>query len=359
MTRDVRAVIDLDALRQNYQTARKHAPNARCMAVVKANAYGHGLVEAATALARIDADGFAVSCLEEAIPLRDAGITQPILLLQGPFHADELAEIVARDLDIVLHDHWQLDLLASAKLAGPVTVWLKVDTGMGRLGFAPDEVADAYRRLQGMKDVADHIRLMTHLACADDRDDPMTQRQQACFQETTASLGGERSLANSAAVLGWPDTHADWVRPGIMLYGANPFVDRQAAPALQPVMTLMSRLVAIKTMPAGHCIGYGASFTCPEEMPVGVVTVGYGDGYPRHVPTGTPILVGGQRTRILGRVSMDLLCVDLRGLEVCVHDPVVLWGKGLPAEEIADAAGTIAYELFCQVTPRVPRIYEG
>lgn len=358
MTRGTRAVVDLQALRHNLSVARQAGGGAQVMAVIKANGYGHGLLPVAQAL--VGADAYAVSCLEEAIPLRQAGLTQPILLLEGIYREDELEAVAEHELDLLIHSPWQIECLERSPRRDRYTCWLKLDSGMHRLGFAPDTARAAYQRLQACAAVAPHIRLITHLACADDRNDRYTERQLEVFAAAGDGLPGERSIANSAGLLGWPDSRADWVRPGIMLYGSSPFVDDGEAPALEPVMTLESRLIAINRCRAGDRIGYAGTFTCPEDMPVGVVSIGYGDGYPRHAPTGTPVLVSGRRSQLLGRVSMDMICVDLRGLDdCCINDPVVLWGRGLPAEEVARAAGTISYELFCQLTPRVRFEYHG
>ena len=360
MTRRTRAVIHADALQHNLAQARHAAPASRLMAVIKSDGYGHGLLRVASALRR--ADAFAVTCLEEAIPLREAGYAHPILLLAGPFEADELALYRRYRLDLVVHSAWQVELLESAPPGRSLSVWLKVDSGMHRLGLAPEQVPGMHARLQACAAVNRHIRLLSHMACADDRDDPdSTPQQLQCFHDAVRGLDGERSLANSASVLGWPDTHADWIRPGIMLYGVDPFCDEQTRrPDLRPTMTLASPLIAIRHVRAGERIGYGATWTCPEDMPVGVVAIGYGDGYPRHAPSGTPVLVNGAETQLLGRVSMDLITIDLRGLldRVAIGDEVVLWGQGLPVERIAALCGTIGYELLCGVSPRVYRDME-
>lgn len=355
MTRPTRAIIHPGALRHNLGVARKAAPHSRVMAVIKSNGYGHGLLRAAGALR--EADAFAVTCLEEAIPLREAGYAHPILLLEGIFHPGELEQVRRYRLDLVVHAEWQVAALEAAPPGRPLSVWLKVDSGMHRLGFDPDQVSAVYRRLLGCRAVASHIRMMSHLACADDRDDDAsTPAQFAVFDDAVRELAGEQSLANSAGVLGWPGSHRDWIRPGVMLYGVDPFCDaRRDRPDLRPAMTLSSVLIAIRRYPAGAHIGYGATWTCPEDMPVGVVAIGYGDGYPRHAPNGTPVLVAGRESQLVGRVSMDMITVDLRGLEdqVDVGDPVVLWGKGLPVERVAACAGTIGYELLCGVAARV------
>lgn len=354
MTRNIHAQVDLGALRHNLRVARAAAPHSRLLAVVKADAYGHGLLPVARAAGDL-ADGFAVSCLEEAIPLREAGIDKPILLLEGFFDPSELPVIERYGLDCALHADWQLEMLERARVARPIPIWLKIDSGMHRLGVRPEEARAFYWRLRDCPAVDQHVRLMTHLAYADDRSDEYTHYQLENFERATEGLPGERSIGNSAGVLAWPRTRSDWVRPGIMLYGASPFADGQPSPAaLRPVMTLRTRLVAVRQCRKGDRIGYAGRFECPEDMPVGVVAAGYGDGYPRHAPCGTPVLVDGRRAGIVGRVSMDMLCVDLRGLEhVRPGAEVTLWGEGLPVEEIAAACGTISYELLCKLTRRV------
>lgn len=358
MTRITRATVHVDALRANLAAARAAAPDSRVMAVLKADAYGHGLLAAADALA--DADGVAVSCLGEAQPLRRAGYHHRILLLEGLFDADEVEAFVADRLDPVVHAPWQLDLLAQHPPSQPLDVWVKVDSGMHRLGFQPRDLADVRERLSQLSGVA-RIRYITHLACADDRDDPTTRDQLQCFEGALAGLEGERSIANSAAILGWPGAHGDWVRPGIMLYGCSPFADQRGAPALRPALTLEARLIAVQEHEAGARIGYGGTFVCPERMPMGVVSIGYGDGYPRRAPNGTPVLVNGRRVPLAGRVSMDMIHVDLRPApDAQPGDRVVLWGEeDLRAEEIAAYCQTISYELLCQLTDRVAFQYGG
>jgi alanine racemase len=362
MSRAARAVIDLDALRHNLQRACAVNPNAKQFPVIKADAYGHGLLPVAQALAE-HADGFAVASIEEAIVLREGGINQPILLLEGFFHAGELSKIQQYQLDIVVHHDAQLDALEDLATqpdsAEPINVWLKVDTGMHRLGFSIDDVSTAWQRLMACDVVNQPPRLMTHLACADDFHNASTQQQLELFSNVLPNVQTERSIANSAGILGWMPSHADINRPGIMLYGVSPFENEVGdARRLRPVMTLRSELIAVKHCKAGDAVGYGATWSCPEDMPVGVVAMGYGDGYPRHAPAGTPVLVNDIEVPLIGRVSMDMICVDLRGqIDAKVGDDVVLWGDGLPAETVARAAGTIAYELFCNVTARVPRQY--
>lgn len=358
MSRSVRAIIDLAALRHNLSVVRAAAPTARVMAVVKADGYGHGLRETAEAL--LSADAFAVTCLNEALCLREAGLLHPIVLLEGFFDLSELRAIAAHRLDIVVHADWQLEILEQVRLPHLLRIWLKVDSGMRRLGFSPQQLPAALARLRA-SGVAGEVRLMTHLACADDRNNDYTIKQMAAFDLASAGLSLERSIANSAGILAWPQTHADWVRPGIMLYGASPFADgRPEQPELRPVMTLTGQLIAIHQLQRGDAIGYAGSYVCPEDMPVGVVSIGYGDGYPRHAPTGTPVLVNGERASIVGRVCMDMICIDLRGLSRMpqVQDSVILWGKGLPIEEVATTSGTISYELLCKLTERVVFEYQ-
>lgn len=352
MSRAIEAQIDLQAFQANLQTVRRHAPQSRILAVVKADGYGHGLLRVARALRA--ADAFGVAAIEEALDLRAAGIEHPIVLLEGFFEVNELAEIAARDLHIVVHHEWQLAALESARLPGSLTAILKINSGMHRLGFAPGEAVTAYERLAACPAVGE-IQLMTHLACAEERDNPVTLAQIDSFAAATAGLTGACSMANSAAVLQWPASHGDWVRPGIMLYGVSPFADSVGEEeGLKPVMTLKSRLISVRQCRRGDAIGYGGVWRCPEDMPLGVVAAGYGDGYPRSVPNGTPVLVNGRRVPLVGRVSMDMICVDLRSQPgAAVGDEVVLWGTGLPVEEVARSAGTIGYELLCGVTRRV------
>ncbi len=305
----------------------------------------------------LDADAFAVACLEEGLALREAGVNRPILLLEGVFEAMELPLCARHDLQIAVHHPEQALMLERARLARPVRVWLKLDTGMHRLGLEPDTAPTLFQRLRQSPAVVPDIGWMSHLARADERDCDYTLRQLQLFEAATADLPGERSLANSAGILGWPQTHFDWVRPGIMLYGASPFVDSLAADeGLQPVMTFHTRLISIKRLRKGEPVGYGGTWRCPEDMDVGVAAVGYGDGYPRHAPSGTPVLINGRETPLIGRVSMDMITLDLRGHpEARLDDRVTLWGGGLPVERIAQAAGTIAYPLLCGITARVRR----
>jgi alanine racemase len=354
MARPTHAFIDTTALRANIQCVKVCAPNSRIIAVIKANGYGHGAIRIAQAIEE-QVNAFAVSCLEEALHLREAEITIPIVLLEGFFHPDELPLIADQNLQIVVHTLIQFEYLLKARLEKPISVWLKVDTGMHRLGFAPSDIEAIYKRLKQCEHVAQPIRLMSHLACADDRQDDTTEQQTQIFMALVRHLNLEASLANSAGVLGWANTHADWVRPGIMLYGVSPFLKSVGKrEGLQAVMQLQSALISVKRYRKGDAIGYGATWRCPQSMLVGAVAIGYADGYPRHAPTGTPVLVNGRRVPLVGRVSMDMITVDLRSQpNAGIGDPVVLWGKHLPVEEIANHAGTIAYELLCHVNHRV------
>jgi alanine racemase len=352
MTRPARARIDLQALRHNFSRVRQAAPNSRTMAIIKANAYGHGTVEVARALP--DATAFGVACMEEAIALREAGFDRRIVLLEGLFAADDIALISAYRLDVVVHHDSQVDLLERGRLIRPVAVWLKVDTGMNRLGFMPDSVAAVRTRLAGISGVGD-VRLMTHFACADDLSSDYTRLQLQRFSAISTQLPGECSLANSAGVLGWPGTHADWVRPGVMLYGSSPLLGRSAGELdLRPVMTLTTRLIAVNSHRQGDPVGYSGDWVCASDTNIGVAAIGYADGYPRHAPSGMPVLVNGERVPLAGRVSMDMICLDL-GSRSCaqVGDEVILWGDGLPIDEVAARADTISYELFCGVGRRV------
>lgn len=354
--RPARALINPGALRHNFSRVRNYASLAKIMAVVKANGYGHGMAWVAKTLAA--ADGFGVASVEDGVQLREAGIKKPITLLEGFFSPDELPLLIQHRFDTVVH-HWsQLwDLEHAGKLAGTIDVWVKVDTGMHRIGFNPEAVPEVVRRLKVCM-AAGRVRVMSHFPTADNRFDTTTPYQIRAFEELTLNLNAERSIANSAGIVNWPSSHFEWVRPGIMLYGVSPMLGMSAADVdLKPVMTLASELISINARRKGDAIGYGGDWVCPEDMPVGVVAIGYGDGYPRHAPPGTPVLINGVRVPIIGRVSMDMATVDLRDLpDAKVGDRVVLWGAGLPVEEIAQLSGTIAYELLCCVTARVPRI---
>ncbi len=355
MRRVARALIDLQALRHNLARVRSLAPVSRVMAVIKADAYGHGMLSVAQALEQ--ADGFAVTCVAEALYLRDAGIRHPLLVLQGFADADDLSAIAENGISAVVHEPAQLRLLESTIVKKPIDVWLKVDTGMHRLGFPPADIQWIYQRLSALSTVCGAPTVMTHLAYADDRVDPRTQLQLAQFDQIVATLKVESSIANSAAVLSLPASHRQWVRPGIMLYGSSPFLDGDAVQdGLKPAMTLQAPLIAIKRCQRGDTVGYGGSYTCPEDMPIGVAAIGYGDGYPRHAPSGTPVLVADNRAQLVGRVSMDMITIDLRNIKAPkVGDQVIAWGHGLSVDEVARHAGTISYEILCNAGHCVTR----
>ena len=358
MTRPTRARIDLDALRHNFDYARELAGRTRLVAVVKANGYGHGAVPAARALEGA-ADAFGVACVEEALELRESGIREPVLLLEGVMGPDEIALADRLGLAMAVHQWEQIEWLRAARVQGPLTCWLKLDTGMHRLGFTPADLPAAHGALTDCVPVGE-LGLMTHLARADEPEHPYTRRQVALFEEVCAGLAGPRSLAASAGLIAWPEARGDWARPGIMLYGATPFGDpHPSAGRLRAVMTLESALIAVRDLAPGEPIGYGGRYVCARPTRVGVVAAGYADGYPRHAPDGTPVAVGGRLTRLIGRVSMDMLTVDLTDLpEARVGDPVELWGPRVSANAVAAASGTIAYQLFTGVTRRVPLVYE-
>lgn len=340
---------------RNLSVARARAPHSKVWAVVKANAYGHGLMRAAEAMRA--ADGFALLDLNEAARLREAGFAHPILLLEGIFEPRDLDQVEAMHLSPVVHCSEQIDMLEAAALKRPIDIYLKCNSGMNRLGFGAGVLRAAHARLKGLKQVKS-ITLMTHFADADGSTG--VSGQMAVFEAAAGGLAGARSVANSAALLRYPETRADWVRPGIMLYGGSPFADEDAQSlALAPAMTLRSEIIAVQNLRPGEGIGYGYIYRAERDMRIGVVACGYADGYPRHAPgtnaTGTPVLVGGARTRSVGRVAMDMLYVDLTALpQARIGTEVILWGDGLAADEVAAASGTVSYELFCALAARVP-----
>lgn len=351
MPRPISATIALGALRDNLAVARRHAPRARALAVIKASAYGHGLLRAARAMR--GADGFALLEFEAAAALRDAGYTQRIVMLEGFFDARDLPVLIEYRLGAVVHSAGQLELLRELPAGSGLDVLLKINTGMNRLGFAPAEFPAALAALQANPAVA-QITLMTHFADADD--ERGVAWQMAAFERLAAGLTLPRCLANSAAVLRYPETHGDWMRPGIMLYGCSPFAGVPAGDfGLKPAMTLSSEIIATRELKRGDSVGYGGMFSAGQDMRIGIVACGYADGYPRHAPNGTPVAVDGRLTGTVGRVSMDMLCVDLSALpHAGPGSRVVLWGEGNPVEDVAHASGTVAYELLCALAPRVP-----
>lgn len=359
MSRATTTTIHLDALRHNLAQVRRLAPNSKVMAVVKADGYGHGLERVAQALE--SADAFGVAALSDAERLRAMGLAQRIVLLSGIDEPADLSALRRLRVDTVIHHDSQLAMLEADTGSEAIRVWLKFDTGMHRLGFAPERAREVHARLRALPQVADELNLMTHFASSDEFGGAQTRAQLAGFSSTTAELHGAASLSNSAAVLGWPEAHRDWVRAGGALYGLSVVAGKTGADfGLRPAMTLSTRLIAINRVAKGERIGYSATWECPEDMDVGVAAIGYGDGYPRSVPSGTPVLVNGQRLPLIGRVSMDLMTIDLRSApDARVGDEVTLWGPHLPVEEIADAAGTISYELTCSITRRVRAVTTG
>ena len=368
----VRADIDLGALQHNFLVACRQRPDSHVLAVVKANAYGHGVDRVAPALFRVmrQGDAFAVATIGEGEQLRGLLPEANILVMQGAVNPEELQRALTGRFWLVLHSPYQLQLLQEAPLSAGtgLNVWLKLETGMNRLGMGFEDFEYCWRGLQDLPGVGRQV-IMSHLASADDLGNDSVLRQQRRLQDMLQALAAEAgdwsiSLAASGGVLSWPQTHHDWLRPGIMLYGGSSVLGETGPErGLRPVMTLRSRIVSIKTVAAGESIGYGATYTCSSQRCMGVVSVGYGDGYPRHAPNGTPVLVvggdGPRRTEIIGRVSMDMITVALDDIDARIGDEVILWGQGLAADEIATASGTISYELFCKITSRVPFQYHG
>jgi alanine racemase len=352
MPRPIRATISASALAHNLRIAKAHAAGAKVWAVLKANAYGHGLERAARALEA--ADGFAVLDFQEAARLRAAGAKKPILMLEGFFKPVDVPLLHKYALTPVIHNPEQVEMVRSTRLGGEIDACVKVNSGMNRLGFTVESLRPAYNAVRMHPDIRS-VTLMTHFADADGPGGIKAQLD--WFNEITLGFDAPRSLANSAALLRYPEqTRGDWVRPGIMLYGCSPFADRSAESlSLKPAMTLASEIIAVQHLRPGERVGYGFSYEAAGDLTVGVIACGYADGYPRHAPTGTPVLVNGKRTRIVGRVSMDMICVDITALpEARVGTPVTLWGEGLSADEVAASAGTLSYELLCALAPRVP-----
>jgi alanine racemase len=355
MARPNQARLDLGALRHNVGVARALAPRSRVMAVVKANAYGHGAVTIATAL-QAAVDALAVACLEEAVELRNAGISLPILLLEGVFDAAELPLAAQLGLWLTIENQQQLRWLEQATLPAPVCCWLKVDTGMHRLGVAPADAAQFHQRLLDSGKLQGDVVTCTHFAAADDVHSLRTQEQLAAFDALPFCV--LRSACNSAGLLAWPHAHYDWVRPGYMLYGNSPMLhDHPNARSLQPVMTLTSAVISVRDVAPGAAVGYGGTWVARRPSRIATVTIGYGDGYPRGAANGTPVLVNGQRAALAGRVSMDMITVDVTDLHnIEPGAEVVLWGAGLPLAEVARCADTIGYELTTRMPARTNRV---
>lgn len=352
LNRGAKIIIDSQALQHNYQRVHALAPTSSMLAMVKANGYGHGIANVARALPKVDA--FGVACLIEALHLRQANISQRIVLMPGVMSKEELDIALQYNIELVVHQKSQLELLEQQALVQPIHVWLKINTGMNRLGFSPEEAIDVYQRLQKNPQIIKPLKIFTHFASSELVNGQMTVEQMKSFYHITQHFNGELSLANSGAILAWPESHADWIRPGLLLYGASPLPDKTGLDHdLKPVMTWCAKLIAVHQRHKGDAIGYNSQWVCPEDMLVGVVGVGYGDGYPLHAQNGTPVLVNGKIVPLAGRVSMDMLTVDLRTQpNAKTGDDVVLWGKGLPVEIVARYATTSAYELLCNARVR-------
>ncbi|NIB42738.1 alanine racemase [Pseudomaricurvus alkylphenolicus] len=358
MSRPAQAIVDLAAVRHNFQLAQSLAPSAQTLGVVKANAYGHGAVEVAKTLEPL-APALAVACIEEAIELREAGIRKPILLLEGPFESDEVKTASEQEFWLMASGPEQVDMIANAEIDTPVRVWLKADSGMHRLGLMDEQLRQSWEKLQPLPHVDNDIVLATHFAAADELDSDFTQQQIDNFAAMAEGINAPVSMANSAGILGWEQSRGDYNRPGIMLYGASPFPgSHPEADKLKPVMTLKSKIIGLRTIEPGETVGYGRSWIAQRRSVIATVAMGYGDGYPRHAPNGTPIMVNGQQAQLAGRVSMDMITVDVTDLTVVqVGDEVECWGQQLAVNDIAERAGTIGYELITRMPLRTPRVY--
>ncbi len=352
------ATIDAAALRHNLGIVRQLAPNSRVLAVIKADAYGHGMVGTAKALA--DADGFGVARLNEALSLRSSGVIQKVVLLEGVATPEEVRQAALHNLEMVVHSFNQVAMLEQVASGVQFDVWLKIDTGMNRLGFRGEDFPLALRRLQSCAAVRS-LRLMTHFANADVADEPSTEKQLRQFESLVHSLSFERSIANSAGIISRPDARVEWVRPGLMLYGISPLGEASTRElGLLPAMRLITSLIAVRTLKKNEAVGYGSNWQAENEARIGIAAIGYGDGYPRTMRNGAPVLVDGSEASIAGRVSMDMISIDITHLpNAQVGSEVVLWGRGLPVERVAPFADTLAYELLCRVTERVAVRWEN
>lgn len=352
MSRPIVATIHSAALRQNLEIVRRAAPKSRVWSVVKANGYGHGIDRIWQHLS--DTDGFALLNLEEAILLRERGWKKPILLLEGFFHSDELELLDRYRLTTSVHSNWQIQALAKAQLSAPIDIYVKVNSGMNRLGFMPEQIHNVWQKLRSLENVGE-MTLMSHFAEAEKEEgiiEPMKQVEQAA-----EGLNCPRSLSNSAATLWHPEAHFDWVRPGIILYGASPSGQWQdiAGTGLKPAMSLSSEIIGIQQLRPGAGVGYGYRYHASAEQRIGIVACGYADGYPRHAPTGTPVVIDGIRTQTIGAISMDMMVVDLTPCpQAGIGTKAELWGEQVKIDEVASSAGTVGYELMCAIAPRVP-----
>ncbi len=353
MTYAVYATIDVGSINHNIKKVREYAPKAKIMAVIKANAYGHGLLSVASVLK--DVDGFAVARVNEGMQLRQAGFNKRILILEGFVCKEELHVLIQNDLEIVVHSLEQIEILEKYTTKKNIFVWLKHDTGMNRLGIKENEFPSVYQRLSDCSNIHHPISLITHLSSADDTNNPITLQQIVLFNKSINNYSGDKSIANSAGIIAWPDSISDWVRPGIMIYGVSPFIDKTGKElGLEPVMSLYSRLIAVKDVAQGEPVGYAGTWVSDKQTKIGIISIGYGDGYPRYAQTGTPVLVNGKRVPLIGRVSMDMITVDLSDqIDAKCGDQVTLWGEGLAVEEIAKYVDTIPYSLLCGITQRV------
>ena len=354
MGRACRAIVDLEAIQLNYRLACRLAPNSRNVAVVKADAYGHGAVDVCRAL--VEADAFGVASIDEALELREAAIRQPILLLQGFVDPSELTQICEHRLWTIVHCKEQVEVIARSRVDSPLVVWLKLDTGMHRLGLGADEFPTALAQLRDSRNVG-HIVLVTHFVSSDEPENPLTRQQIARFRRITSEAGLPVSLANSGAVLAWPEAHGDWNRPGFMLYGNSPFsVPNENAALLRPAMRLQADIIAVRKVDPGETVGYAETWTAKRPSRIATVSIGYGDGYPQQAPNGTPVLVNGERAELAGRVSMDMITVDVTDMAGAkIGDPVVLWGPELSVNEVAAHVGSIGYELLTRLPVRLQR----
>jgi len=360
--RSTKALVRLGAISHNLETAIRYAPGSKIMAVIKANAYGHGAVEVARALQSHDVatvPAFAVAFFDEAVQLRDAGISRPILVLQGTTSQADVAEASEKNFWLMLNNQLQIDRVLRADTKRPLRVWIKIDTGMQRLGLDVTELETAFEALSALPNVRNGIVLCTHLACADELQNSLTRQQVKRLRSCAARFKLPMSIANSAGIMSWPESHADWNRPGYMLYGNSPMAAWGGdSKDLVSAMTMTSQVMAIREVSAGAGIGYGHDWVASKRSKIGVISIGYADGYPRHAANGTPVLVNGQRVPLAGRVSMDMLSIDLSGLDhVKIGDPVELWGESLSIDEVASFAGTIGYEILGGLTGRVPITY--
>ncbi len=357
MSRPTRAIINLTALRHNFAVAQSLSGEGQVMPIVKANAYGHGAINIARALEPL-APALGVACVEEAMELREAGIEKPILLLEGFFDVEELSLAAALNFWVMVQSDIQLAALEAANLSRPINCWLKIDTGMHRLGFEPADTEQLFARLTNCRNVADKVVLATHFASADDLDRDFTSEQIRLFRTHTETIDAPCSLANSPGLLGWPEARAQWNRPGFMLYGQSPFSQSHPeADKLQAVMTCRSEIMAVRDIAVGESVGYANAWTAQQPSRIATVPVGYGDGYPRHAGNSTPVLINGQRAQLVGRVSMDMITVDVTDVpDVTIGDEVILWGEKLSANEVARYAETIGYEIMTRLHNRVPRV---